>query len=119
MNKGIVGIEDLKVVCFVGVYPHEKLTKQDLLIDLRIETDFSKSVASDSLQDAVDYDKISSLCQSIAGRQHYHLIETLADAILSEIVNSFSVMQVWIKIKKLQGLPNAKYAFVELSKSQK
>lgn len=119
MSKGIVGIENLKVVCFVGVYPEEKLTKQDLMIDLRIETDFSRSISSDSLQDAVDYDKIAELCKSIAGQQHYHLIETLADAILNEIINNYSVASAWIKVKKLQGLPDAQYAFVELSKNKK
>lgn len=116
MAKGIVGIENLKIVCCIGVYPEEKLTKQDLLIDLKIETDFAKSIASDSLQDAVDYDQLAELCKSIAGRQHFHLIETLADAILSEILNNFSVAGAWIKVKKLQGLPDAQYAFVELTK---
>ncbi|KAF3362336.1 putative dihydroneopterin aldolase [Chlamydiales bacterium STE3] len=119
MSKGIVGIENLKTVCFVGVYPHEKLAKQELLLDLRLEADFSESAVTDSLQDAIDYDKIAELCQQTAEKKHYHLIETLADAILTEIMKKFSITQAWIKIKKLQGLPDAQYAFVELTKQRK
>lgn len=118
MSIGFIGIENLKVVCFVGVYPEEKLTKQDLMIDLRLETDFSKSVESDSLHDTLDYDKIASLCQTIANQQHYHLIETLANRIAQHILKEFPVHSVNIKVKKLQGLPDAKYAYAELTRNR-
>ncbi|MGK5594223.1 MAG: dihydroneopterin aldolase [Parachlamydiaceae bacterium] len=114
--KGVVGVENLKVTCFVGVYPEEKLAKQELLIDLKLRTDFSKSTQSDSLQDAIDYDKIAELCQETAALKHYHLIETLANAFAEGILQHFSVDEVWVRVKKLQGLAQAQYAYVELTK---
>lgn len=118
MIRGKVGIQDLKVPCFVGVYPHEKVTRQDLFVDLVIEADLTKSIQSDSLEDAYDYDKLAELCLNVANQKHYHLIEVLAEAILSKIFKQFSVGKAWICIKKTQGLPMAKYSFVELEKTQ-
>lgn len=116
--KGIVGIENLKVTCFVGVYPEEKLAKQELLIDLKLKVDFSKSTQSDSLQDAIDYDKIAELCQATASLKHYHLIETLVNAVADAILQNFPVDEVWVRVKKLQGLAQAQYAYVELTKQR-
>src|ERR1700722_18634680 len=118
MIKGTVGVDSLKVVCFVGAYPHEKIAKQELLVDLKIEADLTKSVKSDSLQDALDYDALATLCASIAEARHYHLIEALAHTILEGIFQKFNVTSVWIRVKKMQGLPSAKFSFVELEKKR-
>lgn len=118
MIKGIVGIEELKVTCFVGVYPHEKLTRQDLFLDLKVEADLSKSIKNDSLDDAIDYDKLAELCTKVAEDKHYHLIEVLAHAILEQIFLQFKVSKAFIRVKKTQGLPMAKFSFVELESSR-
>lgn len=118
MIRGTVGLDNLKIICFVGVYPHEKISMQELLIDLKIETDIAKCVATDSLSDAIDYDKLAGACGQIANSRHYHLIETLADAILDGLLKEFSIDSAWIRIKKSQSVVNAEFSFVELKRTR-
>lgn len=113
---GTVGFEELRVQCLVGVYPHERVSEQTLIIDLKVEGDLSGCIKSDSLHDALDYAKLVDLCKKVANENRFHLIEAYAHAILEEVLAQFSASTAWIKIRKPGALPEAKCAFVELER---
>lgn len=114
--KGLIGFEQLKVPCIIGVYDHEKI-EQELLIDLQVETCLDSCIQSDALEDTLDYDKLAALCLNSARERRFQLIESLANYILEGIFKEFAVFSAKITIRKPQALKNAKTSFVTLSKT--
>jgi len=56
-------IRDLALRCIIGIFPHERKNKQDILLNITLDCDpFSAAAASDDIADAVDY---KSLCKKI------------------------------------------------------
>ncbi|MBU4459962.1 MAG: dihydroneopterin aldolase, partial [Verrucomicrobia bacterium] len=48
-------IRDLALRCIIGIYPEERRAKQDVIVNLAIESDFRRAARTDSIKDAVDY----------------------------------------------------------------
>jgi 7,8-dihydroneopterin aldolase/epimerase/oxygenase len=109
---GIIGIEKLEVSCVVGAYPHERTQEQILFIDLKIEADLSLCIASDCLQDAIDYAQLAEACR-VVGKRSFYLIEAFAAAVIAYISVQFPVIWIWVKVCKPAALARAE-AFVEL-----
>lgn len=111
---GEIGFDGHKVSSFIGVHPHEVITKQDLFVDLRVVYDISKCAVSDRYHDALCYVRLAELCNEVATAKRFHLLEALAHAILLKLKNDYSIRSAWIRIKKPQGLSSAENTVVEL-----
>jgi dihydroneopterin aldolase len=104
---GSISIEKYKINVSIGVYDHEKKEKQVVILDILLKVDFTKCICSDKLEEALDYDKVMELCQNIACSQHYHLIETLAAALVVAIEKRFSPLAVQVILRKELSLATA------------
>jgi dihydroneopterin aldolase len=113
--RGTVGFEDYEMICIIGVNPEERVQPQPLYIDLMVETDFSRCVKSDRLEEAVDYRQLIEVCHQIADRKP-QLIERFAGEVLEELLAHFDISWAWIKVKKPRALPDGRYPFVELER---
>lgn len=115
--QGIVGFEQFKLHCFIGAYPEEWLEKQDLYVDLRVRTNFSRCVVTDELDDTVDYIIVANMLKEIAEAGRYKLLESFADAAISQIMRLRGVEWAWIRVSKPKALIGAQTGFVELERS--
>lgn len=113
---GIIGFEQLKIQCIVGANDAERVQHQEIVIDVKVKTDFTSSVTSDSINDTICYSELADLCQKIAITKRSHLLETLASAMLDAILKMPHIEWAWIRIKKPSALPEAAFAFVELER---
>ncbi len=113
---GNVTIEHLKVPCIIGVNPHERLSLQHIYIDLKIEFDMSACIATDNLNDTIDYVKIAELCSEIAQKGQYKLLESYAYAVIDAIDQLYNPFRIEIQVKKPLALAHANYAIVELKR---
>lgn len=111
---GKIGIEKLQVFTVIGVHREERSDKQELLIDLKIETDLSACVAHDSIHDALNYEDLKMLCEEIANKYSFHLIESFAATILKALQLQYPQSSIWIKVVKPAALENASSAFIEI-----
>lgn len=112
--KGIIGFENLRISCIIGVYAEERQKEQPIFVDLKIKLDLSKSIQTDSIQDTIDYVNLSKICLDLAKTHHFNLIETYARNVLTVIFQTYPVQWAWIKVRKPNALPHADHAFVEL-----
>jgi len=115
----LIEIHNCQLPCSVGVYEKEKRGKCTLSLSLSASVDISQAVASDSINDTVDYDRMVAACTSIAKTKHYHLLETLAHALIKELFNQFpQIKGLKIHLKKPHAIVNAEYSsvFLELSR---
>lgn len=92
----IVFIKGLKVNTTIGIFAWEKKIKQNLSIDLEIATDAKAAAVGDNIADAVDYKAISHYVKDFVESSQYQLVETLAEAIATELLREFSLS--WIKL---------------------
>ncbi len=113
----LIGFEDLRILCHIGILPEEKTKEQAILIDLDIEFDISQPIESDNINQTIDYTYLSNLCARIAMERHFGLLETLASTILEEILEDKRIKWAKIKIKKPGAIPTARFTFVELEKT--
>ncbi len=113
---GIIGVEHHHISCVIGVNPEEWVEEQSIFVDLKLEADFVSCAGTDSLRQTIDYVTIANLCTKIAKSKQYKLLETLAWDLIHQVMETFKVNWVWVKIKKPKGLSSAQYTFVEFEK---
>lgn len=111
---GIIGFENHKINCIIGVNDHERYHEQDIYVDLKVAVDFAKCAASDALGDTLDYTFVAKLCTEMAQKGKYHLLETYAYEIIQKLIKSFGVQGAWIRVKKLHAIESAQLTLVEL-----
>ena len=113
-------IEDLLIEAILGVYDHERVTPQRVVVNLVLWVDISYAVVSDALADAVDYDKLTqqvtawvqtSRCQLVE-----RLVSELADLVLREHT---AVSQVKVRVDKPDALPQTRTVGIALTRTRK
>jgi dihydroneopterin aldolase len=117
--NGIIGFENFQVDCIIGIYPEERLEKQTIFVDLKVEVDISNCIHSDNINEAIDYVKLTHLCKDLAQAHQFNLMETYASQVLQEIFRNYPASWVWIKVKKPKAIPQADFAIVEIEKRKK
>ena len=99
MGKLIV--EGMKFHAFHGCNPEEAKTGGSYLVDVTIETDFSKPSSTDKLSDAVDYVAIYNITKNEMSLRS-HLIEHVAKRIHDSVKKKFpEAKKIKVKVEKL------------------
>lgn len=98
--KFTLSLNDLKILCSIGVADLEREKKQELRLDIELQKDLSLACQSDQIQETINYDEIVAHCLQIASLREYCLIEALAYAIFHEIWRAFSPNYLKITLKK-------------------
>ena len=111
-------IKDLKTECLIGEREHERIKKQEILIDIELYFNITKAVNSDMLKDTIDYDKISKDVRAFCEKSKYYLIESLAVNITNLIANNYPINKLLVRVKKHSALKHAKYVACEVWKQK-
>lgn len=115
----VVGFENYRIDCVIGIEPHERITEQTILVDLKVEVDCSLAISSESIHDTMDYMLLAFLCKEMAQQGGYQLMETYISDVLEKIVNRFDLHWAWMRVKKPSALEGADYTYVEMRKEAK
>ncbi|MBA2368994.1 MAG: dihydroneopterin aldolase [Candidatus Protochlamydia sp.] len=118
-NWGKVGFENLRIKCIIGALKEEREQEQDILVDLKAEVRMDACLLTDEVEETADYTALSALCCKLARENNYHLLESLANAIIKTSFELFEIRWIWVKIKKAAAIPDANWAFVEMEKHQR
>lgn len=107
-------VEGLRIVCILGDLPHERTEPQQILVNLKAQTDISRVAASDHLQDSIDYVAMAALATRIAEQGRFHLVETLISAMAKSILDQWpSIVSISIRVEKSNCIPTAHACGVE------
>ena len=93
-------VEALPVEALGGVYAHERDAKQPLLFDIALPYDNRVPAASDAVEDAVDYAAVCTRVRAQVEALQPQLLETLAEAIATDLLQAFRVAWVRVRIRK-------------------
>ena len=113
-----ITIEKLKVITTIGVYDFERSIKQAIYLDIKLGVDSIKAAGSDSLVDAVDYDKLTALLRAFSSTQQCQLIETFAEKTTSLLFAHFPITQVTLTVNKPLALHHAKNVSLTITRNR-
>ena len=97
----IIFIDDLRVSTLIGIYPRERSVPQTVEITLKIGTSTAGAGASDEIGDTIDYATVVEKLRSELERQHFNLLEKLAEYIANLLLDDFGAQWVRVSIAKL------------------
>jgi len=88
-----------------GVTDEERASPQEIEVDLDVTLDLRPVGRSDELADTVDYADLFAACRDIVEQRSFHLLEGIAEAIASAVLDGFPLVEtVNVRVKK-PGLP--------------
>jgi D-erythro-7,8-dihydroneopterin triphosphate epimerase len=111
-------IRDLALRCIIGLYPEERTNKQDVIINVTMETDLRAAGKSDDLNDTVDYKAIKLAILDFVENSSFNLIESLAEGIAEICLKDSKVQSATITIDKPGALRFCRSVAVKVTRAR-
>lgn len=102
-----IRIKNLHLQPVIGVYEHERITQQDLLVNIEAEYDARQAMESDNLKDALDYDTIKSQIIALVDDSRFRLIERMAGQIMEILMADDRITEATVEIDKPSAIKEA------------
>ncbi len=93
-------IEGLEVRTVIGIFDWEREIRQTVRLDMEIAWDISKAVASDEIEDTLNYKAVAKRLISFIEASSFGLIESLAESCATIILDEFDVPWLRLKLSK-------------------
>jgi len=95
-------LHDMRFMGRHGVHEREQHEAQPFAVDVELMANLQPAGVDDDLTKTVDYGVVYEVCRQVVESTSFRLIEALAEAIAKEILAEFSVIEVGIRVRKLQ-----------------
>ena len=95
-----VKIERLELDCIIGINPWERLTKQQITVDIEIDTDLAAAGNSDSIEDTINYRMIAKNVTTEIEKSDYGLVESIGAKIADICLEDDRVFSVRVTVRK-------------------
>src|SRR5262245_56692179 len=115
---GAIEIRDLLLRAIVGINPDERVNRQDVLLNLTLETDLRPAARSDDIRDAVNYRTIAKDVIEFVEQSEFLLVESLAEAVAALCLRDERVSRVRVSIQNAGALRFAASVGVAIERSQ-
>ena len=119
-NSGydLIFLNDFMIDANIGVYKHEKIKSQPLLINIISKVKNPKKINDDKLYSVVCYNQISKKIKKIIKSGHTILLEKLAEKIFQECFKNKRIQTMKIRLEKLDAIQEAESAGIEVERSR-
>ena len=98
--KDTIYIRDLRVETIIGIFGWDREVRQQISMDLYFEFDVSVPGKSDSIDDTLDYKKITKSLIAFIESSEYKLIEALGEGIVDHLKSKFGIKKVKLRLSK-------------------
>ncbi len=110
-------IRQLRLEAWVGLYGHEKIAPQTIEIDLELAVPGEAVFSSGRVADTIDYSQVVERLRALLDKEHFNLIETLADRIARLVLDEFKAPSVRVSVSKLGVVKGASRVGVTVERS--
>lgn len=114
----VVFIRELRVDTVIGDYDWERDIRQDVVLDIEIETDIRPAAAGDKLARTVDYNAVATRVADVVRDSNFHLVEALAEHVAALILDEFDTTTVRLRVAKPGALSNARDVGVVITRTR-
>lgn len=99
--NGLIQLEGMEFYAYHGCYKEEQIIGSKFVVEISMKTDCIKASQSDSIKDALNYQKVYELVRSEMLVKS-HLLEHVAGRILNALYKNFTgIESATVKISKL------------------
>jgi dihydroneopterin aldolase len=106
-------IKNLKLFCYHGVNPEEKVDGQNFVFDVEASVDLSTPCATDNVDDTVSYAKMIKTIRRVAQCQKDDLIERVAQRVIDALFDEYEKVQaIKITVMKPEAPIKADFDYV-------
>jgi dihydroneopterin aldolase len=116
--KRKVFIKNLILNVFIGIHNFEKKKKQRVRFNIEVVTNPYIKPSNKDLSTIVNYEDLINKIKLLVKKQHYELVEDLAENVFEIIFQNRLVKKINIKIEKLDIIKNSESVGIEFSKSK-
>ena len=113
-----ISLEGVRCEAIVGVLPEERVRRRPIIIDIHCFTDVARASHTDDIVHTIDYAKVQDAVFRIVRNTSFHLIETLAEAIASSVLDFPGVLFVNVKLTKPKAIPDCDAVSVEIRRKR-
>lgn len=117
-NEQSVFIRNWLTEAQVGVYSHEIGRKQRLRISLTLYQNPGTALRVSRLDEVVDYAAHKEKITALVGKQHYPLLETLAEAITAACFADEKVFRLTLELEKLDVFADSESCGIHIERSR-
>ncbi|MDE5080992.1 MAG: dihydroneopterin aldolase [Trichodesmium sp. St16_bin2-tuft] len=96
-----ISITGIRSYGYIGFFPEEKVLGQWFEVDLTLGLDLTAAGKSDALEDTVDYGSIVDIVQKLVKNSKFSLLEKVAEAIATDVLEQPLVEDVKVSLTKL------------------
>lgn len=118
MRLDRIFINDLVVSGIIGINPDERVSKQDIVINLTMWVDTSAAARSDDIDDAVNYRTITKKIISHVEQSEPMLVECLVQEIADVCLEDDRVDSVEASVEKPGALRHARSVGIRILRSR-
>ena len=113
-----IHIRDLALRCIIGIEPHERDHRQDVVINITLHADLRKAGQSDRIEDTVNYKTIKRKVVDLVENSSFLLVEKLAQQIADVCLAEAGVERVEVTLDKPGALRFARSVAVEIMRDR-
>ncbi len=108
MQTDIIFLHGIRVETVIGIWDWERKIRQTVEIDLDMSADIRRAAETDTVDDTLNYKKVSKRIQAFVAESEFQLVETLAERIAGILNNEFGVAWVRVRVNKPGAIRGAR-----------
>jgi 7,8-dihydroneopterin aldolase/epimerase/oxygenase len=112
-----VFITNLTLDALIGVYEHEKINPQKIVINIDLTVSEDKLDIDDKLIGVVCYETIVNKIKTILAAGHVNLVETLAEQFADACLEDSRVIAARVRLEKPEAISEAASVGIEIERS--
>ncbi|MFT4609694.1 MAG: dihydroneopterin aldolase [Cellvibrionaceae bacterium] len=116
MDKVLV--RQLRLETIIGLFPWERVVRQQVFVDLEMEVDIAKAAQSDDLEFVVNYAEVCEHVTLLADAGQFKLIETFVERIAEMILKDFDVSWIRVSVHKTDVMPQVASVGVQIERAR-
>jgi 7,8-dihydroneopterin aldolase/epimerase/oxygenase len=113
-----VFVRDLEVMALIGIYDHEKVKPQRIIVNIDLSVHEAEGPITDEISHVVSYEIIAKKVETIVAEGHVNLVETLAERFAESCLKDKRVAAARVRIEKPDIIPNARSVGVEIERGR-
>ncbi|MGI9482290.1 MAG: dihydroneopterin aldolase [Hyphomicrobiales bacterium] len=113
-----VFIRDLEIKAMLGIYEHEKIYPQTILVNIDLAVPESAKPINDDHNNVVCYASVVNEIKAIVAEGHVHLVETLAELIAQKCLEDDRVLSARVRIEKPDAVEEAASVGIEIERTR-
>jgi len=111
-------LKDMAVSLSIGIHDFEKVKKQNVLINVKLDIDPNIRILKDTIAETVDYDFLRTSIMNLSKSAHFHLQETFCEQILELCLGRDGVLAAKVASEKTDVYPDCASVGFEIYQSK-